>query len=230
MFRGHPWLVAVDADDAGERSARNWLELSGRCFRTAPPSGIGKVWSDAHQAGLDLRAYWAFVLQSLGQDPSAHPERANTGSDPRDEDLSSDAEEYAPMGLTLQGPSRWRCLNRYCLTKGRWWMSRYGVVRCMNCQPPSFPWLIIEEGDAARPRWSSESVPAKHSATPARSLQAFPDPLVIQVQHRSPLPLYLLSKDNHHGYSSKHLEKCRTPGGLFVRRTSPAAFRLIRPG
>ena len=150
MFRGHPWLVAVDADDAGERSARFWLELSGRCFRTAPPSGIGKYWSDAHQAGLDLRAHWASVLQSLGQEPSAHPERANTGSDPIDEDLSSDAEEYAPMDLILQGPSRWRCLNRYCLTKGRWWMSRYGVVRCMNCQPPSFPWLIIEEGDAAK--------------------------------------------------------------------------------
>ncbi len=45
---------------------------------------------------------------------------------------------------------RWRCGNRYCLHKGRWWMSRYGVVRCMNCQPPGFPCLIIEEGDAAK--------------------------------------------------------------------------------
>jgi hypothetical protein len=61
-------------------------------------------------------------------------------------------DRYRTLGLSnpADASRRWRCLNCYCLTKSRSWMSRYGVVRCMNCQPPSFPWLIIDEGDAAK--------------------------------------------------------------------------------
>jgi hypothetical protein len=45
-------------------------------------------------------------------------------------------------------PWRWRCSNPYCRHKGRWWMSAHRVVNCSNCRPPSFPWLVIAEGDA----------------------------------------------------------------------------------
>jgi hypothetical protein len=45
-------------------------------------------------------------------------------------------------------PRCWRCLNPYCRHKGRWWKSVHGVVNCLNCRPPSFPWLVTEEGDA----------------------------------------------------------------------------------
>ena len=43
----------------------------------------------------------------------------------------------------------WRCNNRFCRHKGRWWKSIYGVTGCMNCQPPLFPELIIEMGSAS---------------------------------------------------------------------------------
>ena len=42
---------------------------------------------------------------------------------------------------------RWRCLNRFCRNKTRWWMSEYGVINCSNCRAPQFPGLVVLEGD-----------------------------------------------------------------------------------
>jgi len=287
MLKASPWIIASDADDAGERSAENWLALSDRSVRASPPKEHGKDWTDSYQNGLDLRAWWLQVLERLARESSPPPmpeahrllpppatidnlsegfsevegfivqeptpwpwreslawwsvewrlrwgglanayiaagipwreaeeraasevaaERAEAGDGPppafdydpeakffrgwlrdliengqaarfltkdqfsRAETLvdreSSDGEamrslvhdvktcywedRYRTLGLPnpADASRRWRCLNSYCLTKGRWWMSRYGVVRCMNCQPPGFSWLIIEEGDAAK--------------------------------------------------------------------------------
>src|SRR5271157_910526 len=77
-----------------------------------------------------------------------HPNPLPRGE--REPEVPAAKSVFANSTVLRLGPSRWRCLNRYCFTKDRWWMSRYDVVRCMNCQPPSFPWLIIEEGDAAK--------------------------------------------------------------------------------
>ena len=286
LLGAFPWIVAGDADEAGEKSADGWLSRSDRCVRVAPPKGMGKDWTEAHENGLNLRDWWQGALARLDRQsrravpegPSAAPQSTATGGEavnpgvtdglcalapprrpPREvvagwlvewrqrwgylteahcsqgmpwreaeeraatqvegelesagfgpppafdydpeakffrdwlRDLiengqaarfltkdqfsraetlvgreSSDGEamrslvhdvkacywedRYRTLGLPnpADASRRWRCHNRYCLTKGRWWMSRYGVVRCMNCQPPGFPWLIIEEGDAAK--------------------------------------------------------------------------------
>lgn len=44
--------------------------------------------------------------------------------------------------------NRFRCRNPYCLHPGTWWLSRHGVVNCMNCRPPAFPELVVAKGNA----------------------------------------------------------------------------------
>lgn len=44
--------------------------------------------------------------------------------------------------------NRFRCRNPYCLHPGTWWLSRHGVVNCMNCRPPAFPGLVVAKGNA----------------------------------------------------------------------------------
>jgi hypothetical protein len=44
------------------------------------------------------------------------------------------------------GPGRWKCLNQFCRDGSRWWRSRWNVVNCENCVPPSFPELVAARG------------------------------------------------------------------------------------
>ena len=50
MLRASPWLLAGDADAAGDKSAERWLALSARCRRARPP-GPHKDWMEARQGG-----------------------------------------------------------------------------------------------------------------------------------------------------------------------------------
>lgn len=51
LIAAMPWIIATDADEAGDRLADSWIELAtGRCRRVRPP-GPGKDWTDAHEAG-----------------------------------------------------------------------------------------------------------------------------------------------------------------------------------
>jgi hypothetical protein len=54
-----------------------------------------------------------------------------------------------PLDGTLRAPVRWECGWDGCLHEGRWWRSAHGVVLCLNCQPPTFPSLVVEQGDAS---------------------------------------------------------------------------------
>ena len=65
MLGAFPWIVAGDADEAGEKSADGWLSRSDRCVRIAPPAGSGKDWTEAHQKGPDLRAWWLAKLEKI---------------------------------------------------------------------------------------------------------------------------------------------------------------------
>jgi hypothetical protein len=49
-----PWYVATDRDRAGERAAEGW---PARARRVRPPSPH-KDWTEARQAGVDLRRWW----------------------------------------------------------------------------------------------------------------------------------------------------------------------------
>ena len=62
LLKASPWIIAGDADDAGKRSAANWLSRSDRCVRVAPPQERGKDWTAACQNGLDLRVWWQETL------------------------------------------------------------------------------------------------------------------------------------------------------------------------
>ncbi len=53
MLRCPTWFIALDGDDSGDKAAAEW---PARAVRVRPPSG--KDWTDAHEAGIDLRRWW----------------------------------------------------------------------------------------------------------------------------------------------------------------------------
>ncbi len=53
MLAAPKWFVAHDRDPAGDRAAGGW---PGRAVRVRPP--VGKDWTDARQAGINLRRWW----------------------------------------------------------------------------------------------------------------------------------------------------------------------------
>ena len=82
LLAAAPWYLALDDDDAGERSFGSWPE---RAIRVRPPSG--KDWTEACAAGVDLRRWWTDRLggieapvlattDELTADPYAIEERA----------------------------------------------------------------------------------------------------------------------------------------------------------
>jgi hypothetical protein len=148
MLRASPWVIATDADDAGNRSAEDWLAITDRSVRVTPPKELGKDWTDAYQNGLDLRDWWARTLAELAGKPDPSPENVSPEPDPTEEIVECPPEPYIPFEVVGPNTNRWRCLSRFCLNKGQWWMSVYGVVLCRNCRPPAFPWLVVAEGDA----------------------------------------------------------------------------------
>ena len=54
MLAAPVWFIATDADDAGDRSASGW---PARARRVKPPDP-NKDWTEAAQAGVDLRCLW----------------------------------------------------------------------------------------------------------------------------------------------------------------------------
>ena len=284
MLGASPWIVAGDSDAAGEKSADGWLSQSDRCVRVAPPTGIGKDWTEAHQKGIDLRSWWRPTLDRIIGTPSQseksreHPStplQATSDDTPeefnivdgllvadlpprpwrdalrdwpddwrlrwgglanayshqgmgwREAEIRAVVEVAAERKVAEAGPAppmdpdpytalqrdfldemiasgeaarflspaefsharwllvaepldceairssvhavmsreraernrilgivetscdgRWRCHNRYCRNKSRWWMSEHGVVNCRNCRPPSFPEWVIVQGEA----------------------------------------------------------------------------------
>lgn len=49
----------------------------------------------------------------------------------------------------LPGPTPWRCTVLICLHKPGWWLSKHGVINCLNCCPPSSPELVVRQGTDA---------------------------------------------------------------------------------
>jgi hypothetical protein len=64
MLVAAPWFVATDADPAGERAAEGW---PARARRIRPP--LGKDWTEARAAGVDLRRWWSDVLSGIDRPP-----------------------------------------------------------------------------------------------------------------------------------------------------------------
>jgi hypothetical protein len=59
------WLIATDADEAGEERASRWMGLAPRAGRVRPPVGPpGKDWGDALAAGWDLSGVWASAFNA----------------------------------------------------------------------------------------------------------------------------------------------------------------------
>ena len=88
---------------------------------------------------------------------------------------------------------RWQCGNRYCLHKGPWWKSIYGVINCKNCRAPSFEWQIVEEGDAsnaplAEPTGANEPVTPIRPERVSRPAEANHYPLFTSPREVNPLP------------------------------------------
>jgi hypothetical protein len=146
LLRASRWVIATDADGAGEKTAAWWLNYSDRSRRVPPPREFGKDWSEAHQKGLDLRGWWSRLLEPT---PVRRVERQVSVVRPAEWVATHEevGEEEHAVALPPPFGHHWRCYNPYCLHKGRWWMSCFGVVNCMNCRPPAFPELVAARGD-----------------------------------------------------------------------------------
>jgi DNA primase len=68
MLPAPVWYLGTDADAAGEKAAKGW---PARAVRVEPPSG--KDWTEAAQAGVDLRQWWTARLEGT---EAAAPEPA----------------------------------------------------------------------------------------------------------------------------------------------------------
>jgi CHC2 zinc finger len=61
MLPAPVWYIAADADQAGDRFASGW---PARALRVRPP-GACKDWTEAHQAGVNLRRWWTDRLGGI---------------------------------------------------------------------------------------------------------------------------------------------------------------------
>ena len=61
MLAAAPWLIATDADDAGDRSAGGWPASA----RRVRPPGSFKDWTDAKAGAVDLCRWWRDVLAGV---------------------------------------------------------------------------------------------------------------------------------------------------------------------
>ena len=84
MLGAYPWILALDADEAGQASAEAWMSRSDRCVRVPPPTG--KDWTEAYKNGVPLREWWRTRLDKIaGRSPSldlprsSHPGPATEG-------------------------------------------------------------------------------------------------------------------------------------------------------
>ena len=85
---GRPrWYLGTDADDAGDKAASGW---PARAVRVEPPSG--KDWTEAAQAGVDLRRWWTDRLGGIeAAPPDPAPWKVSPAGDvERDEQTPSE--------------------------------------------------------------------------------------------------------------------------------------------
>ena len=54
MLAAAPWFIATDADKSGDKAAEKW---PARAIRVRPPEPF-KDWTEAAQAGVNLRCWW----------------------------------------------------------------------------------------------------------------------------------------------------------------------------
>jgi hypothetical protein len=115
---------------------------SGRLSVRGPKSAAGTV-----RALGDRKEEVISILEVVSAlyGATSHWERIQRRERPR---VSGSSDREAPAFAPSETQGRWRCLNRFCLHKGRWWMSAHGVVNCVNCRPPAFSGLVVAEGDA----------------------------------------------------------------------------------
>ena len=65
MLASPRWYISTDADDAGDRAAEGWPP---RGCRARPPQPF-KDWTEARQAGVDLRRWWTDRLGGVEAPP-----------------------------------------------------------------------------------------------------------------------------------------------------------------
>ncbi|HEY2157446.1 MAG TPA: hypothetical protein VGH33_17590 [Isosphaeraceae bacterium] len=63
MLAAAPWLIATDADPAGDKSAEGWPAPA----RPVRPPGSFKDWTEAKAGGVDLARWWRDVLAGVEQ-------------------------------------------------------------------------------------------------------------------------------------------------------------------
>ena len=108
--KARPWFVATDGDDAGDQAARHWPP---RARRVRPP-GEFKDWTEARQAGVDLRRWWTDRIDPPPVDAETDRGDAYEGDLPPGPTLLMDGGEDDPVAETRDQhppePPRWEDL------------------------------------------------------------------------------------------------------------------------
>jgi hypothetical protein len=65
MLSAAPWFLATDADPAGDGASGHWPAST----RRVRPPGRYKDWTEARQAGVDLRRWWGAILAGESSPP-----------------------------------------------------------------------------------------------------------------------------------------------------------------
>lgn len=124
--------------------------------RAADPDAIALVRAVVADWPIPWRERWGRLANELAEQGVPHPtdeqrafaiavEERQRGDEPPPIHVPMPTESPAEPSA----PARWRCTNRFCRDGSRWWMSRWGVVNCLNCVPPSFPESVVARGDLA---------------------------------------------------------------------------------
>ena len=118
LLAAAPWCVATDADDAGDRSAEWW---PAGAIRVRPP--VGKNWTEAAQAGVDLRRWWTGRLKGIeAAPPDPAPWKVSPSGDV-EQDTQSPSGTEAPAA-SMPWPPRPDELASWPLA----WRERWGAL------------------------------------------------------------------------------------------------------
>lgn len=131
------WLVAFDRDEAGEQGAGWWGDYSDRVRRIRPLQG--RDLTDFHQAGGDLRAWVAYHLGRLEEEPRPAGQPATEPESRRRPPHEAEAEAERLLALPrwgvaearawaeLAGRAGWRCWG----TTWQRWAAQIALEGCV---------------------------------------------------------------------------------------------------
>jgi hypothetical protein len=129
MLPAPVWYMATDADPAGNKAAEGW---PARAIRVKPPSG--KDWTEAAQAGVDLRQWWTDRLEGTEVGPT-DPAPGNVSPSGDVERETQPPSETEAAAVSMDWPPRPDELRSWPVG----WRERWGML-ANDLEARGIPW------------------------------------------------------------------------------------------